>query len=788
MNRKIIEGLNKPSVDASKAAFKGMLKGGFKGSILALACARAWAEQAPLPVQVEGQKIEGQSDLQMEVTGDAVVSRGGLRIEAQSIRYDRIQDKASATGNVVIDNAGKVFHAQSATLRTETGQGELEKLDFDLGVAPAGAASSSKGLRSGGYGEAAKFTILDQDLGRADDVSYSMCRRLPGPSWLQDWYFKADRIDFDEAEDTAYAHNARLRFKGVSVFGLPYMELPLSGRRRSGWLPPTVGTDPKDGVSLGLPYYWNIAPNRDATLTPILMLKRGSNLHGALRYLEQDYGGEWRAHYLPSDKLKGGTRWALNVAHRHELPWAGDDKTPPITLAFEHKQVSDDDYWKDFPHTLTAADGRLLPSSFSATWQNQDWRISAGTQRWQTLKDRTTAATDIVPPYEKLPQIQIQYQPRSAEGVQVSALADYTLFRAGSDSGQSSNGQRGLAQFGLSYPVRTMGWYVVPKLQWQSRLYRLDQALPSSAGAFANQKNLSVNAPTVSLDAGLNFERDLVISGRSIQQTLEPRLFYTNTPYRAQNHLPNYDAASYDYSFPSIFNENSFSGYDRLADNHAVTLGIGSQWWSQGQSLARINFAQRLRLSDQDITLPGASAEQKGASDMLMEANWNWGSNWTFDAFSQFNPSQKRTVRSVLGASYHPSNYRVLSLAYRLQRGSSEQYELGWQWPLNDIWGDKGKDQGPGRGLGDGRWYTVGRVNYDRKESKVADALLGLEYDAGCWVSRFVAQRLQLGTSQQSTRYMVQLELVGLSKINLGSNPLTVLKNQIPRYQFLHDQ
>jgi LPS-assembly protein len=145
-------------------------------------------------------------------------------------------------------------------------------------------------------------------------------------------------------------------------------------------------------------------------------------------------------------------------------------------------------------------------------------------------------------------------------------------------------------------------------------------------------------------------------------------------------------------------------------------------------------------------------------------------------------------VRTTVAGRYTPSNYRVLSAAYRLKRGDieSQQVDLGWQWPLNDLWGPRATDRGAGQGLGTGQWFSVGRVNYSVNDKKIVDLVAGLEYDGGCWVSRIVLERLQRSTTSANQRLLLQLELVGFSRI--GSNPLQTLKNNVPRYQYLREE
>ena len=207
---------------------------------------------------------------------------------------------------------------------------------------------------------------------------------------------------------------------------------------------------------------------------------------------------------------------------------------------------------------------------------------------------------------------------------------------------------------------------------------------------------------------------------------------------------------------------------------------------ASGAEAARFGMAQRFRFKDQLVTLPGGAPVSERLSDILFGASVNWVPKWNVESTVQYNPKTKRSIRSTLGGRYSPSNYHVISAAYRLQRESSESIDIGWQWPLNDLWGDKGRDLGPGQGQGEGRWYSVGRLNLSLKDRSIVDAIVGLEYDAGCWLGRIVFDRLQSSSSTANKRILFQLEFVGFAR--LGSGALQTLKDNIPRYQFLREQ
>ena len=338
----------------------------------------------------------------------------------------------------------------------------------------------------------------------------------------------------------------------------------------------------------------------------------------------------------------------------------------------------------------------------------------------------------------------------------------------------------------VSYPWREPGWWVVPKLAVNVASYRYNQ-LPSTA--FMNASRV---IPTASLDAGFELERSTEFFGRALHQTLEPRLLYVNTPYRAQSQLPNYDSAAKDFNFVSLFSDNTFSGVDRVSDSHRITAGFTTRLVDDksGAEVLRLGLVQRYLLRTQRVTAQadgtpdGAPVDQR-LSDALLVGSSSVLPGWTLDGAVQYSPDLQRSVRSIVGARYSPGPYRTVSTTYRLARGLSEQLEVGWQWPVYGAAPGSGKGSGSA-GNCSGAWYSVGRFNYSLKDRRLTDSILGVEYDAGCWIGRVVAEQLSTGRTQATTRLLLQLELVGLSRI--GSNPLKVLKDNIPGYRLLRDE
>ncbi|MDD2880761.1 MAG: LPS-assembly protein LptD [Rhodoferax sp.] len=719
--------------------------------------------RSSLPTFVSGQRITGRPDLETVVEGDAMLRKGDIVIKADRLEYDQPTDLAKAIGHVLVNRAGNVYEGPLLELRVDAFEGFFNEPTYHF-------------LRNDAHGQASRVDFVDDQRAVIHNATYTTCRRLPGPSWMPDWILKASTISLDNEEDVGTASGALLSFKGVPVLPVPFITFPLSDKRKSGVLPPTLGLDNVNGTEVSLPYYWNIAPNRDATLTPTVMTKRGVNLGTEFRYLEDNYAGTANVEWMPFDQLRDSSRWGLNINHQARIKSAWTDNGAALNLSLN--RVSDDNYWRDFTRTNSSLTQRLLANDATLAWTNGAWANSVRTLKWQTLQDVTAP---IVPPYDRLPQLATRYTRSNLAGMDVALDADYTRFQSDGIRTGQPNAERTFSLLQASRVFQSSAGYITPKVQLHATNYQFDAPLKDGA------MRASRVVPTLSVDTGVVFERDTQLFGRALRQTLEPRAFYVNTPYRDQSLLPNYDSGANDFNLSTIYSENAFVGNDRISDSNLLTIGVTSRFLdpATGAENARIGVAQRLRFQDQNVTLPGGLPAQDRISDMLWGGSINWDPRWRFDGTVQFNPDTQQSVRSTLGARYNPGRYRTLSAAYRYQRDLSEQLDVGWQWPINDLWGDRGQKLNAGQGQGEGRWYSVGRLNYSMNERKLVDSVLGLEYDAGCWLGRMVWERLQTSSVTATQRIMFQLEFVGFSR--LGVNPLKSLKDNIPNYQYLRE-
>jgi LPS-assembly protein len=599
------------------------------------------------------------------------------------------------------------------------------------------------------------------------------------------WLLRTERVQLDLDASEGRAEGAVLRFQGVPILALPSLSFPLSDTRRSGWLPPTIDSDSRGGLQVQVPYYWNLAAQRDATLTPRIITRRGLALNTEFRYLEPRQRGSLAVEWLPYDRLLGRSRDSVQWLHESNL-------ADRVRLTADVVHVSDDDWWKDFPNANRGLTSRLLPTRLGAEQAfdlpGGQASVYARVLRWQVLQGSDAV---VVSPYERSPQVGVRLGGTVGSGWDYTVESEVNRFTL-PDGAAARNGRNGGSRWhvlgGLAYPLREPGWFVVPRVSVNAAAYADGGLLPNASGRALR------TIPTFSLDTGLELDRRTEAFGRALRQTLEPRLLYVETPYRAQSQLPNYDAAAKDFNFASIYSDNQFSGVDRVSDAHQLTAGFTTRFVdvASGAEALRLGLVQRYLFRTQrvtaqaDGTVDGEPIERR-LSDALLLGSTSVLPGWTLDSAVQYSPDLQRAVRSIAGARYAPGPYRTVSATYRYTRGLTEQLELGWQWPIWAQGGSAGQRSGAGgNGACSGTWFAVGRINYSLKDSRVTDSVLGTEYDAGCWIARLVSERLSTGRSEATTRVMLQLELVGLSR--MGSNPLKVLKDNIPGYRLLREE
>jgi len=727
-------------------------------ALVSATAAPAFAQTVPpapqaeedLPVVIQAEEIGGRPDRRLDLNRNVEITRGQSGITADTACYLRVEDEVTATGNVNMWRFGDRYKGDELQLNLETGKGYLLNPNYFI-------------ADSNGQGQADRIDFLGEQQAVVRNGTYSTCE---GPD--PDWYLKSSTLRLDSGRDVGTAGKTIIYFKDVPIIGTPAMSFSLSGQRRSGWLPPTVGFGSQGKAEVMVPYYVNIAPNRDLTLYPRMMFDRGFQMGATGRYLGSTYQGETHVEVLPDDRETNTTRWRVDSLHNQTI-------RPNWSYGWNLHGASDDEYPSDFSRTVAASAERQLLREVRTDYYGQFWSLSARAQNYQVLQDPAAAenpSLTVPRPYDRLPQINFRAARYDVAGFDWSIDAEATRF----DHPTWVTGNRAVVQGQVSYPIVRPGWFVTPKLMYNAAKYDI-QEHESRVGIDTAQTR---TIPTFSLDSGMVFERQTTLFGGGATQTLEPRLFYVYTPYENQDDIPLFDTGRAGFNYAQLFSENRYVGLDRVSDANQVTAALVSRFIQEdGAERLRLAFGQRLYLEQPRVGLSRNEEPHKSRSDVLLAAAGTISESWTFDSGVQYDANESSLYSSNVGVQWRPGRMKVLNAEYRYQRDSFRNLDFSAQWPI-------------GR-----RWYGVGRVSYALRSygvgqevnpatgGKLIESLIGLEYKADCWVFRMGAQRFVTAAQETSTPIFFQLELNGLSRLGLG-NPLESFNKSIPGYTRLN--
>ncbi len=704
------------------------------------------------PTFTSSKKLDGVVDRQMRLEGDAVIRRNRTVVKGDLITYDPDTDIADVEGNAALIKDATSFKGPKAKIRLDAQSGWMDEPNYEL-------------REIGGSGKASRVDFKEDNEFEFEKLTYTTCR----PDNI-DWYLTASRMDVQQDTNTAVGTNGVLHFFSVPILYTPVFSLPTGSARTSGFLSPTYGRVKRGGVQgwdITVPYYVNLAPNRDMTLFPRYIQQRGEQLGGEFRYLEKNYQGILTAEAI-SDAVYGKDRWAFGLKHTQTI-------ASGLVGYTDYSRVSDDRYVDDLGKSLNGVVNRQFNQEVGARYAIDGWNVLTRVQKFQTLQPDPT--NPVLLPYEREPQVNAKFTKNNWNGLNFSFESDATrftykgLFDASNPlyTGRTfKEGSRAYAVTSVAKPFMTPGYYVTPKLTLRSTQYTVDP--------FPGQPNLSRNVtlPTFSLDSGMTLERDAVelsgLMGKNILMTLEPRAFYVYTPYTYQNDLPLFDTADAGFGISQIFSENSFAGNDRIADNNKVTFGVTSRILDADTGIERLRgvVAQRIDMNGQRVGLTAEKPSTK-RSDILAGLSTRLVGNFNLDGLVQYNEQISKLVQQSVTASYRPEVRKLLNVSYKRTVNPSDvttttdQYEISGQWPVAR------------------QWYGIARYNYDLISNQVLNRVVGLEYDADCWVVRFVQRHYKNTSTLATSEVYMQIDFKGFSGI--GSNPINLIRFNIPGYE-----
>jgi LPS-assembly protein len=651
-------------------------------------------------------------------TGNVEMVRADQRSISNKASYDTVSGTLDLQGSVYYSEDELALHSESATLNLISDKAKLRNTLF---IAPATP------LR----GRANTIYRDSSTLSRYKDVAYTSCR--PGN---QDWVVHASELKMNKVSGEGAARNAWLEFKGTPVFYSPYLSFPIDNRRLSGFLAPSFGNTQRGGFNLAVPYYWNIAPNYDATLRPRYFSDRGVLLGGSFRYLTEMTGGRTDLEFMPNDSILDKYRYSAAIKNNTQF-------SPHIYSNFDINKVSDKEYFQDLGNALSMSTySSFLLSQANLGYANEGVSLRGHVDSYQSIDK---AILDTGMPYKRLPQVNLdldhafKFMP-----LNTSMGAEYVYFQHDA----IVNGQRANIKPSVSLPLQTASAFLTPKVSLQHTQY----ALSDPKGATSTMdSSISRTLPIFSTDTGLFLEKDVNFSNRSYLHTLEPRLFYLYIPKTDQSNIPIFDTSFYDPSFNSLFLENRFSGLDRLGDANQLTAAVTTRLVDSktGREKLKLSVGQIAYFQDRKVNLdvgnplplsykeplPGYFPDTDRFSNLIGELGAGLTDHVSLSSGVQWNPHLNDVVRHNVALHYINEPGEIINLGYRYRKNiiipdpsGKRLYDVinsdvSFHWPVyND-------------------WSAVGRWTYSLLNNSTQESFLGVEKENCCWRFRVIGRR-----------------------------------------------
>jgi LPS-assembly protein len=662
--------------------------------------------------------------------GNAVVLYGAQRLDADSITYNTNDGAVDAQGNLHYSRPGLLVNGDHGRLFPDEKRGTLYEADYAL-------------PERHGRGQADVIHLLDAHHEQLDKASYTTC-----PPGNTDWLLSARQVDLDTEDGMGVAHHARMNLKGVPVLYTPYISFPIDDRRRSGFLIPKIGTSQETGLDVSIPYYWNIAPNYDATLMPRIMSDRGVMMNMEFRYLHRKDRGIFRAEYLPSDNKYNNKSRSLVSFEDTGRPM------PHLATRIKASDVSDKDYFTDLGNTLVQTSQSFLRREAQATYYGNRWLLDTRVLNFQTV-DPTVAVVNR--PYMELPRVRFSAAPaQRLLGLQFNVDSEITQF----EKDKSVTGTRVDMLPQLSLPFERASYYIKPSAGLRHTFYQLNDQ------ASGDPKSPQRTTAVADIDAGMFFDRNFQWGESAYMQTLEPRLYYLYVPYKKQEDIPVFDTGNYDFNFWQLFQENRFSGPDRMGDANQLAVALTTRVLDpeSGVQRLRASLGQLFYFRDRKVTLPDQPVVSDNTSDLIGEFGMAISREWNAATEIQWDPNASRTDRGDVLLQYRADKRQLVNLSYRYRRATLKQTDVSFLWPLGNV------------------WHLVGRWNYSLEDSTTLETLAGFGYESCCWAIQLVGRSYVNNVNGDRTNGVyAQVELKGLTGI--GSQVDNLLERDILGYE-----
>ena len=691
-------------------------------------------------IHIEADHIEAEGEQRVILRGNAELVQGNRGVYAERIVYHRDNERVTAEQDVIFYTAnGDEIRADALDMKTNTYIGKGSNVRLRIADNDAdNLANPTVRMRA----TAQRVDFEGDDFQRLHNVTMTSCAE-----GNQDVLLSAKQIELDHAAGIGSARSLKVTFKNVPIFYFPRASFPINDQRKSGFLFPSVGYDGDSGVIVEVPYYLNLAPHYDATITPRVLSKRGAQLLGEFRYLGENGNGKVRGEILPSDnEYDDQDRYAWRYHHRHQF---GDDWRAQVDV----QKISDPSYFRDFANEADLIAARYVSQNATLDYFGDDVRFSARAASYDAAYEYDTSDT---PPHDVLPQLDLRIKPDQVGAFAIAMDAQYANFYPAGGATAPPNSrhtQRLRIKPSISLPLRRSYGEIIPRVAVQSIGYTRDQ---STSGDDAR----SVAVPIISLDGRLFFEREFQRGAQTYSQTLEPRLLYVSIAdkKKQQDEFPVIDSGQgSDTSFAHFFRENRFFGGDRVGDTEHIALGVTSRITDHrsGRQRLALSVGQVFYLEDRTIVLSDSKSSMPETADrsgLFLDVDAALSAKWsmtTFARWSQRNENELAAFR--LATDYVRDKHRYARFAYTYaDEEEGEDYAR-----INVAFNEQLS----------ARWQLQTSVAYSLERDETEFSALTLAYDGCCWVARVTAQRYLDGEGEHKNRLLFTLELDDLGKI-----------------------
>ena len=683
------------------------------------------------PAQVYGDRFSSPDSNLFHLSGNTALQRLDQLLRADDLTYNADTTAYDAEGHIRYQERGMLFSADSMKGTTTPEYGVADNVQYQL-------------LGSRGNGVASQAIMLDRDRDKLHDVTYSTCdlhNRV--------WEIEAKTMTMDRDEGLGRAHDVTMRMKGVPFLWLPYMRFPIDNRRQTGFLYPSFGKRSRAGFFVSIPFYWNIAPNYDATFTPTWYADRGGLLDSQFRWLTDTSKGELNLDYMPHDRVADRNRGYLTLSNTTKLPW---DLRWNTYIA----RATDKAWFQDFGENLITSRALQLHSSSYVSSSGDWWNAGVGADWYQIV---TPGISDRAAAYRRLPRLYFNADrpiggPGGPEwGINTEAVRFVQPEKIG--------GERFDMYPYLAWPLQGAAWFLRPEVGVRYTAYNLPQPVAGS-----NTDHPTRTTPIFDVDAGLIFERDAHLFGSDYTQTLEPRAYYLRVPYRNQDDLPLFDTRYLTFDFWQLFTTNSFSGADRQMNANDLSLALTTRFLDQnGVEKLSASIGQIRYFDPQRVTLRrGGKAVDYSGSNYVANLTIALNDNWRLTTSQQWNPNTDETDVSTVGLQRRLWGDGIVNLDYRYRRDLIEQASMTAEVPVGAA------------------WKLVGGYTYSLRDKRAIDAFAGIEWDSCCTAIRILSRHYVYdfkGDSNNAIMFEIQFKGVG----SYGQKAGSFLQNAILGYQ-----